>query len=141
MTTTTITRATESTAAVADATGALAETPVAAPSDTPVAAPAAAPVSAPTDTSATAPAVAPVAAPAAAPATAAAVDVSAIPETPAELLKQWQAPRRPLLHTLISATLVRLWDALTGPGMTDQQRINRAIAEHNGYARNLGRKF
>ena len=130
MTTTTIARATESTAAVADATGAPAETPVAAPSDTVAAAPAAAQI-----------AVAPVATPAATPATAAAVDVSAIPETPAELLKQWQAPRRPLLHTIVSATLVRLWDALTGPGMTDQQRVNRAIAEHNGYARNLGRKF
>ena len=136
MTTTTIARAAEPTAAVADAAAAPAEAPVAAP-----AASAVAPVSAPTDTSATAPAPIPVATPAATPATAAAVDVSAIPETPAELLKQWQAPRRPLLHTLISATLVRLWDALTGPGMTDQQRINRAIAEHNGYARNLGRKF
>ena len=132
MTTTTIARAAESTAAVADAdaAGAPAETPVAAPADTVAAAPAAAQTAA-----------APVATPAATPASAAAVDVSAIPETPAELLKQWQAPRRPLLHTVISATLVRLWDALTGPGMTDQQRINRAIAEHNGYARNLGRKI
>ena len=91
---------------------------------------------------------APVAAPAAAPAAAAvsavAVDVSAIPETPAELLKQWPAaapaPRRPLLHTVISATLVRFWDALTGPGMTQQERVDRAIAEHNGFIRNLGRK-
>ena len=117
----TITRATESTAtaAVAD--------PVAAPTK----APAVAPTSAPS-------AVTPAAA--ATPATAAAVDVSAIPETPAELLKQWPAPRRPLLHTIISATLVRLWDALTGPGMTEQERTNRAIAEHNGFIRNLGRK-
>ena len=90
---------------------------------------------------------APVAAPAAAPAaavSAVAVDVSAIPETPAELLKQWPAPppapRRPLLHTVISATLVRFWDALTGPGMTQQERVDRAIAEHNGFIRNLGRK-
>ena len=126
MTTTTIARAAESAVADADAAVAPAETPVAAPADTVAAAQTV---------------VAPVSAPAATPATAAAVDVSAIPETPAELLKQWQAPRRPLLHTLISATLVRLWDALTGPGMTDRQRINRAIAEHNGYARNLGRKF
>ena len=89
-----------------------------------------------------APVAAPAAAPAAAVASAVAVDVSAIPETPAELLKQWPAPapRRPLLHTVISATLVRFWDALTGPGMTEQERVNRAIAEHNGFIRNLGRK-
>lgn len=136
----TITRATESkaTAAVAD--------PVAAPTQAPAAvsapvAPATAAVTpAAPVTPATAPVDTPIAAPAATPATAAAVDVSAIPETPAELLKQWPAPRRPLLHTIISATLVRLWDALTGPGMTEQERTNRAIAEHNGFIRNLGRK-
>ena len=119
---TTITRATESTA-----TAAVADT-IVAPTEAPVAV---TPAATPVDT--------PVVAPAVTPATAA-VDVSAIPETPAELLKQWPAPRRPLLHTIISATLVRLWDALTGPGMTEQERTNRAIAEHNGFIRNLGRK-
>ena len=119
---TTITRAAESTA-----TAAVADT-IVAPADTPSAAPAVTPVATPIDTLAVTPA------------TAAAVDVSAIPETPAELLKQWPSPRRPLLHTIISATLVRLWDALTGPGMTEQERTNRAIAEHNGFIRNLGRK-
>ena len=130
----TITRATESTAtaAVADPVAAPTKAPAVAPVDTLPAAPAVTPAAAPVDT--------PVAAPAVTPATAAAVDVSAIPETPAELLKQWPAPRRPLLHTIISATLVRLWDALTGPGMTEQERTNRAIAEHNGFIRNLGRK-
>lgn len=136
---TTITRAAESTAtaAVADPVTAptaapAVVTPAITPVDTLAAAPAVTPVATPIDTLAVAPAVTP--------ATAAAVDVSAIPETPAELLKQWQAPRRPLLHTIISATLVRLWDALTGPGMTEQERANRAIAEHNGFIRNLGRK-
>ena len=71
---------------------------------------------------------------------AAEVDVSRVPETPAELFKQWEAPapRRPLIHTVIAATLVRIWDALTGPGMTEQERVRRDIAEHNGYARVRG---
>ena len=75
------------------------------------------------------------AAPAAAP-----EDISAVPETPAELLKQWEAPapRRPLIHTVIAATLVRIWDALTGPGMTEQERVRRDIAEQNGYVRVRG---
>ena len=73
---------------------------------------------------------------------AAAVNIAAVPETPAELLKQWPAARRrPLVHTVIAAALVRIWDALTGPGMTDQERTTRAIAEHNGFIRNLGRKL
>ena len=83
---------------------------------------------------ATAPAAAPFAVP-----SAAAVDVSAVPETPGELLKQWDTARRPLLHTVIAATLVRIWDGLTGPGMTERERVNRAVAEHNGFARILGR--
>ena len=83
---------------------------------------------------ATAPAAAPFAIP-----SAAAVDVSTVPETPGELLKQWDTARRPLLHTVIAATLVRFWDGLTGPGMTERERVNRAVAEHNGFARILGR--
>lgn len=69
------------------------------------------------------------------------VDVSRVPETPAELLKQWQAPapRRPLIHVVISATLVRLWDAFTGPAMTDRQRLHRNIAEHRGFSNTLQR--
>ena len=78
------------------------------------------------------------AAPAVATAPATAVDVSSVPETPAELLKQWDTPRHPLLHTVIAATLVRIWDALTGPGMTEQERVRRDIAESNGYVRVRG---
>ena len=70
---------------------------------------------------------------------AAAVDISAVPETPGELLKQWDTARRPLLHTVIATTFVRIWDGLTGPGMTERERVNRAVAEHNGFARILGR--
>ena len=83
---------------------------------------------------------APVVEPAAAAPASAPVDISAVPETPAELLKQWQAPapRRPLIHTIVSATLVRIWDAIAGPGMTEQDRIRRDIAEHNGYVRIYG---
>ncbi len=81
---------------------------------------------------------APVVEPAAAAPASAPVDVSVVPETPAELLKQWDTPRRPLLHTVIAATLVRIWDALTGPGMTEQERVRRDIAEHNGYVRVRG---
>lgn len=95
----------------------------------------------------------------AAPAASPAVDVSNVPETPSALLAEWNRPapsaaaaavviaapavviaapeRKPLLHTLISATLVRCWDALTGPGMTDQERTRREIAEHNGLAQSF----
>lgn len=94
-----------------------------------------------------------------APIAAPAVDVSNVPETPSALLAEWNRPaptsaaaavviaappvampapeRKPLLHTLISATLVRCWDALTGPGMTDQERTRREIAEHNGHAQSF----
>ncbi|MXZ91399.1 MAG: hypothetical protein F4W95_06235 [Chloroflexi bacterium] len=70
------------------------------------------------------------------------VDISNVPETPAELLKQWEAPasRRPLIHTAIFATLVRVWDAITGPAMTDRQRVNREIAEYRGFTKTLHRK-
>ena len=92
----------------------------------------------------------------AAPAASPAVDVSNVPETPSALLAEWNRPapaaaavvavpavampapeRKPLLHTLISATLVRCWDAITGPGMTDQERTRREIAEHNGVAQSF----
>ena len=67
------------------------------------------------------------------------VDISNVPETPAELLKQWEtpAPRRPLIHTVISATFGRLWDAIAGPPMTSQQRVSREIAEHRGFSDTL----
>ena len=77
----------------------------------------------------------------AAPAQVADVDVSAVPETPAELLKQWSAPTKPLIHAVIAATLVRLWDALTGPGMTERQREQRAMYEHAGFANSVRRHF
>ena len=69
------------------------------------------------------------------------VDISNVPETPAELLKQWEAPapRRPLIHTVISATLGRVWDAVAGPPMTSQQRVNRDIAEYRGFSDTLHR--
>lgn len=70
---------------------------------------------------------------AAATASAAAVDVSRIPETPADLLKQWDISRKPLLHTVVAATFVRLWNLLTGPGMTERDRLNREIAEAKGF--------
>ncbi len=73
------------------------------------------------------------AAPAAATAPAAAVDVSSIPETPAELLKQWDAARKPLLYAVIAATLLPVWNFLTGPGMTQRDRLNREVAEANGF--------
>ena len=75
-----------------------------------------------------APVVEPVAAAPAAP-----VNVAAIPETPAELLKQWDTPRNPSTPTGLAAKLARVWDSITGPGMTDLQRLNRDIAEHNGW--------
>ena len=77
---------------------------------------------------------APVVEPAAAAPASAPVDVSAVPETPAELLKQWDAPKRSLISA-IPAAFTGFWDAITGPGMTAQDRVRRDIAEHNGYIR------
>ena len=118
MTTTTIARSTESTAAAAET--------------------AAAPIAAAAPTPAVAPTIAP-SVPAPVPQSVPAADISAVPETPADLLKQWTPARRPLRRTVIAAAFVRIWDALTGPGMTEQERINRAIAEHRGFARAIGR--
>ena len=66
-------------------------------------------------------------------ATPAAVDVTGVPETPSELLKQWDASRKPLIHTIIAATLVRAWNAIAGPPMSDRDRLNRQIAEAKGF--------
>ncbi|MCE2501467.1 MAG: hypothetical protein J4G13_11490 [Dehalococcoidia bacterium] len=82
----------------------------------------------------TAPAIAANAAPATTPeAPVVPVDVSAIPETPAELLRQWDTPRRPLARGVLSATLVRAWNLLAGPSMTQRDRLNREIAEAKGF--------
>ena len=66
-----------------------------------------------------------------------AVDISAIPDTPEELLRQWDTPRRSFLHA-IPVVLTSVWDSITGPGMTEQQRIRREMAEFDGRARVLG---
>ncbi len=67
------------------------------------------------------------------------VDISAIPETPAELLQQWAPAKKPLIHTVIAAALVRFWDGLTGPGMTQREREQREMFEHSGYANSVRR--
>ena len=64
---------------------------------------------------------------------AAAVDVSAIPETPAELLEQWEAGRKPSVQATIVASFVALWNVMVGPGMTERARLEREIAETRGY--------
>ena len=63
----------------------------------------------------------------------AAVDVSAIPETPAELLQQWESTRKPSVQATIVASFVALWNVVAGPGMTEQARLEREIAETRGY--------
>lgn len=63
----------------------------------------------------------------------AAVDVSAIPETPAELLEQWESTRKPSVQATIVASFVALWNVVAGPGMTEQARLEREIAETRGY--------
>ena len=63
----------------------------------------------------------------------AAVDVSAIPETPAELLKQWEPTRKPSVQEAILASFVALWNVVAGPAMTDRARLEREIAETRGY--------
>lgn len=76
---------------------------------------------------------------AAAPA-ARAVDISAIPETPDELLKQWDAPKRSFVQ-IISDVLGSFWDSITGPGKTELERTNRKIWQHNRYLRSQGPHF
>ncbi len=68
-----------------------------------------------------------------APAVPAAVDVSAIPEPPAELLEQWEPARKPTVQATILASFVALWNVVAGPGMTEQARLEREIAETRGY--------
>ena len=63
----------------------------------------------------------------------AAVDVSAIPETPAELLEQWEAACKLSVQATILASFVALWNVMTGPGMTERARLEREIAESRGY--------
>lgn len=75
------------------------------------------------------------------PETVTAVDVSAIPETPAELLKQWDVSRKPLIHTVIAAALVNAWNAIAGPPMTDRQRLKREIAEARGFTNGFVKIF
>ena len=62
-----------------------------------------------------------------------AVDVSAIPETPAELLEQWESTRKPSVQETIIASFVALWNVVAGPAMTDKARLEREIAETRGY--------
>lgn len=69
-----------------------------------------------------------------------ALDISHVPETPAELLKQWDAPApRPSLLQTVASALAGVWDGIIGPGMTQQQRVNREIAEHRGFSDTLHR--
>ena len=63
----------------------------------------------------------------------ASVDVSAIPETPAELLEQWEAARKPSAQATILGSFVALWNVVAGPAMTDRARLEREIAETRGY--------
>lgn len=63
----------------------------------------------------------------------ASVDVSAIPETPAELLEKWEDNRKQSVHGVIIASFVALWNVVAGPGMTEQARLEREIAETRGY--------
>ena len=96
----------------------------------------------------------------AAPAAPPVVDISNVPETPAELLSQWRQPApaqvavaapavmpapavvinppaaapKPLRIARFAATLLRCWDAIVGPPMTDRERIRREIAQHHGHA-------
>ena len=68
------------------------------------------------------------------------IDLSGIPESPAELLKQWTPSKKPLIHTVIAAALVRWWDAIAGPPMSERDRSRREIAEHAGFVRHFRRQ-
>ncbi|MCY4416010.1 MAG: hypothetical protein OXE87_06845 [Chloroflexi bacterium] len=70
----------------------------------------------------------------------AAVDISAIPESPAELLEQWDTPKRSVVQ-MIASVWNQVWDAVTGPAKTEQERVNRKIFEHNRYFRSQGPHF
>ena len=72
--------------------------------------------------------------PAVAPATA--VDLSVVPESPTDLLRDWAAPAadRSNPRPGLWAVIARCWDSLTGPGMTDQARLQREISEAKGFA-------
>lgn len=69
-----------------------------------------------------------------------AVDISAVPESPAELLKQWDAPKRSFTQ-MIASVWNHIWDVAAGPAKTDKERINRQIFEHSRYYRSQGPLF
>ena len=67
------------------------------------------------------------------------VDVSAIPETPEELLKQWTgADKISRVNKLVSA-VGAFFAAFRGPAMTDQQRMQRVLAEESAILRIIRR--
>ena len=63
-------------------------------------------------------------------------NLSAVPESPTALLRDWAAPAadRPNPRPGLWAVIARCWNSLTGPGMTDQARLQREIAEARGFA-------
>ena len=63
-------------------------------------------------------------------------NLSAVPESPTALLRDWAAPAadRPNPRPGLWAVIARCWDALTGPGMTEQARLQREISEAKGFA-------
>ncbi len=67
------------------------------------------------------------------------IDLSGIPESPGELLEQWTPSKKPPIHSVIAAALVRCWDAISGPPMSELSRSRREIAEHGSYARHFHR--
>ena len=67
------------------------------------------------------------------------VDVSAIPETPEELLKQWTgADKISRVNKLVSG-VGAFFAAFLGPAMTDQQRMQRVLAEESAILRIIRR--
>ena len=63
-------------------------------------------------------------------------NLSAVPETPTALLRDWAGPDadRPNPRPGLWAVIARCWNGLTGPGMTEQARLQREIAEARGFA-------
>ena len=57
------------------------------------------------------------------------VDVSAIPETPEELLKQWTGADKISRVSKLVSGVAAFFAAFSGPPMTDQQKAQRELAE------------
>lgn len=63
------------------------------------------------------------------------LDISHIPPTPDDLFVQWKVSRRTAWRAAVAAVLLSIWDAVTGPPATEQERRRREVADAREYSK------